>query len=154
MTSLPEYPCSPPLPNLTLRTPHPGAFDPPRDQSHNSSVSHPVAPPLPPVFPLHVRVLSVWNALRGFELRTSQTTTAPSCDATANLLPLAENAVENEAGEQEDAKFNGSEQGGGRVRVVIGVKETHAPPERRCKYTFGESPTERRVQPSGESEAT
>ena len=43
--------------------------------------------------------------------------------------------------------------GGGRVRVVIGWKFMREPPVKRCRYTFGESPTDSRVLPSGEMEA-
>lgn len=39
------------------------------------------------------------------------------------------------------------------LRVVIGENVTCAPPVIRWKYTLLESPTERRVRPSGDIEA-
>lgn len=39
------------------------------------------------------------------------------------------------------------------TRVIIGEKVTRAPPVIRWKYTLLESPTERRVRPSGDIEA-
>lgn len=43
--------------------------------------------------------------------------------------------------------------GGGMVSEQMGVKEIRAPPEILCRYTFDESPTERSVRPSGDTEA-
>lgn len=54
----------------------------------------------------------------GFVLRTSQTATMPSCDATANFIPFAENAVENDAA-SDDGEWNGVASTGGRDRVTI-----------------------------------
>jgi len=89
----------PPCPaglNLTFRTPHPGALLSGLVQSQLSSYNQPLALSI-----LRVeggRVLSVWYTFIGFQLRTSQTATMPSCEATANFDPQAENAVENDAG--------------------------------------------------------
>jgi hypothetical protein len=89
---------------LTLLTPQPGALEDPRDQSHGSSLNHPLADPFITLsLPSDPRVLSVLNILSGFELLTSYTTTEPSCEATANLLPSLEKAVEKDAtGEAEE----------------------------------------------------
>jgi hypothetical protein len=70
--------------------------------------------------------------LRGLELRTSQTTTEPSCDATANFVPFEEKAVENEAARVDDVWYS-EESTGGMDRVVIGVKVRREPPERRWR---------------------
>lgn len=86
--------------NLILRTPHPGAFADPLVQSHWFSKDQAEIPPGParadPV--PEPRVLSVWMTFKGLVLLTSQITTTPSWDATANLEPFAEKAVEKEAG--------------------------------------------------------
>ena len=89
--------------NLTLRTPQPGARAPGRAQSHGDSYIHPLPAPVGmrpgttgPGTPARAR--SVLNTRSGFVLRTSQTTTTPSCDATANFDPSAENALEKDAG--------------------------------------------------------
>jgi hypothetical protein len=39
----------------------------------------------------------VWTTFNGLELLISQTATTPSWEATANLRPSPENAVENDA---------------------------------------------------------
>ena len=84
--------------NLRLRTPQPGAREPPRAQSHGVSYIHPLAAPVGTRPKEVARDLSVLKTFSGFVLRTSHTTTTPSWEATANLDPSAENAVENDAG--------------------------------------------------------
>lgn len=42
---------------------------------------------------------------------------------------------------------------GDNDNFVICVKRTCAPPVMRCRYTSGESPTDSRVRPSGDSDA-
>lgn len=67
-------------------------------RSHESSNIHPLAAPFPPFLDVPCFLdLSTSNTLRGFVLRTSQTATTPSCDATANLVPFAEKQVEKDA---------------------------------------------------------
>ena len=95
--SLPESP----EPNLTLLTPQPGAGYVPLAQSNGSSDNHPLALPFINDLSSGIRVLSVWKTLSGFELRTSQTATDPSCDVTANFVPFEEKAVENEAARED-----------------------------------------------------
>jgi hypothetical protein len=66
------------------------------------------------------------------------------------LLPSAEKAVEK------DATRAGEEKGlevGGRVRVAMGAAVMCAPPVSRWRKTLDESPTERRVRPSGDIDA-
>ena len=82
--------------NLTLLTPQPGALPEPLVQSHGWSYRYPDASPV--AIRSRPRLLFVCNTLSGFVLRTSHTTTAPSCDPTANFEQSAENAVENDAG--------------------------------------------------------
>lgn len=166
ITSLPNLAPSPLL-NFTFRTHQPGAFVP-RVHSHGSSDSHPLAPPFPtaaePSNPLP-RVLLVWNTFIGFVLLTSHTATTPSWLATANLLPSPLKAVEKAAakevyddggytGDDDDEYARGEESGGGMVSVVIGWNVIRAPPVIWWKYILLESPTERRVRPSGEIDAT
>ena len=146
--------------NLTLRTPQPGARAPLRDQSHGKSHS-PIAPagtPRPAAAATVARVLSVWKTLSGFVLRTSQTTTTPSWDATANLEPSAENAVEKDAGMDETCErpplascecWMCAES----ESVAIGANESREPPVMRCRCTSDESPTQSSVRPSGDTEA-
>lgn len=144
MKSMSSRPGRPP--NLTLRALQPGPRDLRWLHSCGSSESQEVLALLRE----QPRVLSVGKTLRGFELRTSQTATAPSCEATAYLLPSAEKAVEK------DATSAGEKKGlevGGRVRVAMGTAVTCAPPVMRWRKTFDESPTERSVRPSGDIEA-
>lgn len=82
--------------NLTLLTPQPGALPVPLVQSHGWSNRYPDASPV--AIRSRPRLLFVCSTFSGFVLRTSHTTTAPSCDPTANLDPSVENAVENDAG--------------------------------------------------------
>src|SRR6266581_709067 len=98
----------PPIPelNLTFLTPQPGALCPGIVQSHESSYNHPLAAPvarfpllaIPPAPPGGARLRSVVNTFIGLRERTSHTATIPSWDATANLEPDGENAVQNDAG--------------------------------------------------------
>lgn len=74
-------------------------------------------------------VLSVWNTFIGLVLRTSHTATTPSWDAMANLAPSAEKAVEKDAASALDGSQNGSPSAFGRVKVVIGVNVSLAPPD-------------------------
>ena len=83
---------------MTLRTPQPGARPPPRAQSHVVSYIHPLAAPVGIRPGVDERDLSVLKTFNGLVLRTSQTTTTPSWDATANFDPSAENEVEKDAG--------------------------------------------------------
>jgi hypothetical protein len=153
----------PPIPvlNLTFLTPQPGALCPGIVQSHESSYNHPLALPvalLPflDIPPGGARLRSVVNTFIGLPERTSHTATIPSWDATANLEPDGENAVQNEAGSApapcDGCTFTGVSKGG-RVRRASGVNVIRSPPVMPCRYTCGESPTERRVRPSGEIEA-
>ena len=71
----------------------------------------------------------------------------------ANLAPSAEKAVEKDAASALDGSQNGSPSARGSVNVVMGVNVSLAPPETWCKKTWDESPTERTVRASGESEA-
>lgn len=149
--------------NLTLLTPHPGALLLLRAPHSNvESYSHPLDPPVAIGGGFDVLSLSVWMTFNGFVLRTSHTTTTPSCDATANFEPFAENAVENDAGTGFVAWYDEYmlyEYDGMAViygesdSFIMCEKVTRAPPVTRCKYTSGESPTERSVRPSGEMDA-
>jgi hypothetical protein len=75
-------------------------------QSHVSSYSQPLAVPvallpllpIPPTAPGGGRLRSVVKTFIGFRERTSHTATMPSWDATANLEPEGEDAVQNEVG--------------------------------------------------------
>jgi hypothetical protein len=80
------------------------------------------------------------------------------------LVPSAEKAVEKEAANEVvdvPYKFRPSgiwmadwgNVGAGRERVDKGVNERRAEPEMRWRWTLEESPTDRRVRPSGEREA-
>jgi hypothetical protein len=152
----------PPIPvlNLTFLTPQPGALCPGMVQSHESSYNHPLALPvallLLDIPPGGARLRSVVNTFIGLRERTSHTATIPSWDATANLEPDGEKAVQNEAGSApapcDGCTFTGVSKGG-RVSRASGVKVIREPPVMPCRYTCGESPTERRVRPSGEIEA-
>jgi len=160
MTSFPSIPVL----NLTFLTPQPGALCPGIVQSHESSYSHPLAVPvalfpllaIPPAPPGGARLRSVVNTFIGLRERTSHTATIPSWDATANLDPDGENAVQNEAGSApapcDGCTFAGMSKGG-RLSRARAVNVMRAPPVMPCRYTCGESPTERRVRPSGEIEA-
>jgi hypothetical protein len=160
MTSFPSIPVL----NLTFLTPQPGALCPGIVQSHESSYSHPLAVPaallpllaIPPAPPGGARLRSVVNTFIGLRERTSHTATMPSWDATANLDPDGEKAVQKEAGSApapcDGCTFAGVSKGG-RLSRASGVNEMRAPPVMPCRYTCGESPTERRVRPSGEIEA-
>ena len=98
----------PPIPelNLTFRTAQPGALCAGIVQSQVSSYSHPLAVPIgllpllliPPAPPGGRRLWSVVNTFIGLRERTSHTATMPSCEATANLEPDGENAVQKDAG--------------------------------------------------------
>lgn len=150
MNVISSFPAPPP-PNLTFRTLHPGALQPPPLQSKMSSAIHPEAAPFPPPAPEPL-FLSVWNTLSGFVLRTSHTTRTPSCDATANFRPSAENAVENDAAKDEGYE-NSALSGAGMLSDRMGVNDRRAPPAIWCTYTLEESPTDRSVRPSGDMEA-
>lgn len=139
-------------PNLTFLTPQPGARQDPLVQSNGSSDNQPPAAPFPICLSADIRVLSVWKTFNGFVLRTSHTTTEPSCDATANLVPLSENAVENEAARLV-VKYSDDGSAGGMARVVIGVNERREPPDIRWRNTCVESPTDNNVRPSGDRDA-
>lgn len=155
-----SFPSIPEL-NLTFRTPQPGARCAGIVQSHVSSYSHPLAVPIDllpflPVPPAGRRLRSVVNTFIGLRERTSHTATIPSCDATANLEPSGEKAVQKEAGRALPlctgyALGGGSK--GGSVSWARGVKVIRAPPVMPWRYTWGESPTERSVRPSGEIDA-
>ena len=155
-----SFPSIPEL-NLTFRTPQPGALFAGIVQSHGSSYSHPLAVPmglLPflPIPPGGRRLRSVVNTFIGLRERTSQTATMPSCEATANLEPDGENAVQKDAGSALPlctgyALGGGSK--GGRVSWARGVNVMRAPPVIPWRYTWGESPTDRSVRPSGEIDA-
>jgi hypothetical protein len=88
--------------NFTLLTPHPGALLLPLVHSHGSSLKYPLAAPFPPYSSKPHLVLSVWYTLSGFVLLTSQTTTTPSCDPTANFVPSAEKEVEKDAAKEDE----------------------------------------------------
>lgn len=158
-----SFPSIPEL-NLTFRTPQPGALCAGMVQSHVSSYSHPLAVPIgllpflliPPAPPGGRRLRSVVNTFIGLRERTSHTATMPSCDATANLEPDGENAVQKDAGSAlllctRCALGGGSK--GGRVSWARGVNVIREPPVIPWRYTWGESPTERSVRPSGEIDA-
>jgi hypothetical protein len=72
--------------------------------------------------------LSVWKIFSGFVLRTSHTTSTPSCDATAYFEPSEEKAVENDAARDDEGYMNGETSGGGRASVDIKEKFMRAPP--------------------------
>jgi hypothetical protein len=136
----------PPIPelNLTFLTPQPGALCPGIVQSHESSYNHPLAAPvgrfpllaIPPAPPGGARLRSVVNTFIGLRERTSHTATIPSWDATANLEPDGENAVQNDAGSAlppcNGCKFEG-ESKGGRVSCASGVNVIRAPPVMPCR---------------------
>ena len=75
------------------------------------------------------------------------------------MEPLAENAVENDAGTVEAecgwvmTNVGGALMYGESENLLMRVNESRAPPVIRWRYTSGESPTESSVRPSGEIEA-
>ena len=154
MTSLP----TPGGLNLTLRTPQPGARPPPRAQSHVVSYIHPLAAPVGIRPGVDERDLSVLKTFSGFVLRTSHTTTTPSCEPTANFDPSAEKAVEKDAGIEDTcgkppATSCGCWMNDDSESVAMGASVILDPPVILCRYTSGESPTHNNVRPSGEMEA-
>lgn len=142
---------SPEPPNLTFRTLHPGARKLLPDHSNISSESHPLASPFPSR--LDGRDLSVSKTFNGFVLRTSQTATRPSCEATANLEPSPEKAVEKDAINEAGMYIDGVEVVDGSLRVAIGENVMREPPFISCRETLEESPTDKRVRPSGDIDA-
>jgi hypothetical protein len=88
--SRPECPPSPPLQNFMLLTPHPGAFEP-LVQPHGSIAT-----------PTHSHFHS--HSYSHLLTCPSQTTAAPSWDATANFDLLEEKAVEKAAVGDEEEK--------------------------------------------------
>ena|SRR6267142_1660989 len=134
----------PPIPelNLTFLTPQPGALCPGIVQSHESSYSHPLAVPvaLDPLLailpPGGARLRSVVKTFIGLRERTSHTATIPSWDATANLEPDGENAVQNDAGSAPAPSNGCNPEGGskgGRVSWASGVNVMRAPPVMPCR---------------------
>ena len=117
---------SPEPPNLTFRTLHPGARILFPDNSNISSDSHPLASPFPSG--LDGRDLSVSKTFNGFVLRTSQTATRPSCEATANFEPSSEKAVEKDAISEGGMYTDGGGVEDGSLSVAIGENEMREPP--------------------------